>query len=62
MTEHERAPSEKRTGREQQLRERDTAVREEGPERTRRPAPGIVHEPEPDAENIVPAEDRPGTL
>jgi len=26
------------------------------------PAPGIKHEPEPDAENIMPAEDRPGTL
>ncbi|MBK9155687.1 MAG: hypothetical protein IPM25_16010 [Chloracidobacterium sp.] len=26
------------------------------------PAPGIEHYPEPDAENIMPAEDRPGTL
>ncbi len=24
--------------------------------------PGIKHEPEPDAENIMPAEDRPGTF
>lgn len=26
------------------------------------PAPGIEHYPEPDAENIMPAEDQPGTL
>jgi hypothetical protein len=26
------------------------------------PAPGVKHEPEPDAENIMPAEDKPGTL
>ncbi|HET9533288.1 MAG TPA: hypothetical protein VFQ92_23230 [Blastocatellia bacterium] len=26
------------------------------------PAPDIKHEPEPDAENIMPAEDKPGTL
>jgi hypothetical protein len=26
------------------------------------PAPGIEHYPEPDAENIMPAEDRPGTV
>jgi hypothetical protein len=27
-----------------------------------RPVPGVKHEPEPDAENIMPAEDRPGTF
>jgi hypothetical protein len=32
------------------------------PETEEHPAPGIKHEPEPDAENIMPAEDRPGTL
>ena len=32
------------------------------PETDEHPAPGIEHEPEPDAENIVPAKDRPGTL
>jgi hypothetical protein len=32
------------------------------PETTRRPAPGIEHEPEPDGENLIPAKDRPGTL
>lgn len=32
------------------------------PETGEHPAPGIEHEPEPDAENIMPAEDRPGTL
>ena len=26
------------------------------------PVPGVKHEPEPDAENIMPAEDGPGTL
>ena len=26
------------------------------------PAPGIEHYPEPDAENIMPIEDRPGTF
>jgi hypothetical protein len=32
------------------------------PETAERPVPGIKHKPEPDAENIMPAEDRPGTL
>ena len=32
------------------------------PEAEEHPVPGIKHEPEPDAENIMPAEDRPGTL
>ena len=27
-----------------------------------RPVPGVKHEPEPDAENIMPAEDGPGTF
>ncbi len=27
-----------------------------------RPVPGVKHKSEPDAENIMPAEDRPGTL
>jgi len=27
-----------------------------------RPVPGVKHVPEPDAENIMPAEDEPGTL
>lgn len=31
-------------------------------ERGRHPVPGVKHEPEPDAENIMPAEDEPGTL
>ncbi len=26
------------------------------------PAPGVEHRPEPDAENIMPAQDRPGTF
>jgi hypothetical protein len=36
--------------------------RAEPPETARRPVPGVKHEPEPDAENIMPAEDEPGTL
>ena len=31
-------------------------------EQAEHPAPGIKHETEPDAENIMPAEDRPGTF
>jgi hypothetical protein len=31
-------------------------------EEAEHPVPGVHHEPEPDAENIMPAEDRPGTL
>lgn len=26
------------------------------------PAPGITHEPEPDAENLIPVDDGPGTF
>ena len=37
-------------------------VKRPPPETDEHPAPGIEHEPEPDAENIVPAKDRPGTL
>jgi hypothetical protein len=32
------------------------------PETARRPVPGVKHEPEPDAGNIMPADDGPGTL
>jgi hypothetical protein len=32
------------------------------PERARHPVPGVKHEPEPDAGNIMPAEHEPGTL
>jgi hypothetical protein len=32
------------------------------PETDRHPAPHIVHEPEPDAGNIMPVKDEPGTL
>jgi hypothetical protein len=32
------------------------------PETERHPAPGITHEREPDAENIIPVEDGPGTF
>ena len=31
-------------------------------EESEHPAPGIEHYPEPDAENIMPVEDRPGTF
>ena len=38
------------------------AERPEPPETDEHPAPGVEHEPEPDAENIMPAKHRPGTL
>jgi hypothetical protein len=31
-------------------------------EPARHPAPGITHEPEPDAENLIPIDDGPGTF
>lgn len=46
--------------------DRDAARRrsaeEQSPETARRPVPGVKHEPEPDAGNIMPAENEPGTL
>jgi hypothetical protein len=41
---------------------RETETENEPPEIAEHPAPGIKHEREPDAENIMPAEDRPGTF
>jgi hypothetical protein len=32
------------------------------PEEAKHPVPGVKHEPEPDAGNIMPAEHEPGTL
>lgn len=32
------------------------------PETAEHPVPGVEHKPEPDAENIMPAEDQPGTF
>lgn len=49
----------------QMLEEREERERiedDEPPETAERPVPGIEHKPEPDAENIMPAEDQPGTL
>ena len=57
--------------RETELRKEERRREEEGrtgraagerPEEAEHPVPGIKHEHEPDAENIMPAEDRPGTL
>jgi hypothetical protein len=44
--------------------EREEARREENapPETSEHPVPGVKHETEPDAENIMPAQDRPGTF
>jgi hypothetical protein len=42
--------------------ERGVVVDAPPPETARRPVPGVKHEPEPDAGNIMPAEDEPGTL
>lgn len=41
---------------------RRKAAEEQNPETARRPVPGVKHEPEPDAGNIMPAENEPGTL
>ena len=32
------------------------------PRTEQEPVPGVEHQPEPDAENIMPAEDQPGTF
>jgi hypothetical protein len=40
----------------------DRAAPRQPAEQARRPAPGIKHEPEPDAGNLIPAEDEPGTF
>jgi hypothetical protein len=40
--------------------ERDVDSRPAKP--AQRPVPGVKHVPEPDAENIMPAEHEPGTL
>jgi hypothetical protein len=42
--------------------EKTPEAEHEPPETAEHPAPGIKHEHEPDAENIMPAEDRPGTF
>ncbi len=39
-----------------------TTPTNEPPETAEHPAPGIKHEREPDAENIMPIEDGPGTF
>jgi len=55
------------------MREKETDLRDEevqpdhaderpAAEQAEHPVPGIKHETEPDAENIMPAEDRPGTF
>ena len=53
-----------RTTREEAPREdvRRKAAEEQDPETALRPVPGVKHEPEPDAGNIMPAENEPGTL
>lgn len=42
--------------------EKSPETENEQPETDEHPAPGIKHEHEPDAENIMPAQDRPGTF
>ena len=37
-------------------------IENEPPETAEHPVPGIKHENEPDAENIMPVEDGPGTF
>lgn len=48
--------------RETDLRKEEERDPRERPEEAEHPAPGVKHESEPDAENIMPAEDRPGTF
>lgn len=43
-------------------REAPAPEKDEPPETRRHPSPGVKHEPEPDAENLIPAEDEPGTF
>lgn len=43
-------------------RERPTAEDDVFPETEQHPVPGVEHKPEPDAGNIMPAEDQPGTF
>ena len=56
--------SEKHTDSPAEEEERPEPARDERPsvEDGERPAPGVKHHREPDAENIMPAEDRPGTF
>ena len=42
--------------------EQVSRLENEPPETAEYPVPGVKHEREPDAENIMPAEDRPGTF
>ena len=46
----------------EEKKEQSSHTEKEPPETAEHPAPGIKHEREPDAENIMPAEDRPGTF
>jgi len=41
---------------------KETADKQPTAEQTEHPVPSVKHEREPDAENIMPAKDRPGTL
>jgi hypothetical protein len=54
--------SERETDLREREGEREGERERERPEEAEHPAPGVKHEPEPDAENIMPAEDRPGTF
>jgi len=42
--------------------EQPQGIENEPPETAEHPVPGIKHENEPDAENIMPVEDGPGTF
>lgn len=42
--------------------EKEKTETKEPPETAEHPVPGIKHKPEPDAENLMPVEDGPGTL
>lgn len=46
----------------ERLRQNDEELDSRPAKPAERPVPGVKHVPEPDAENIMPAEDEPGTL
>ena len=46
----------------EEIKEEKQNAENDSPETAEHPVPGVKHKPEPDAENIMPAEDQPGTL
>ena len=53
------APEDRRKGKD---RRTGKDRRKEPPETAEHPTPDVHHRPEPDADNLIPAEDEPGTF